>query len=68
MLFKLLSMANGLIVIFIINKVTGTYGSRTLNDIYLCAHTTNRNNENGALLIDLDKMDFRLIRISGTRY
>lgn len=53
---------------YIINKVTGTYGSRTLNDIYICAHTTNRNNENGALLIDLDKMDFRLIRISGTRY
>ena len=53
---------------YIINKVTGTYGSRTLNDIYLCAHTSNRRNENAANVIDTKKMDFRLIRISGTRY
>ena len=53
---------------YIISSVTGTYGSRTLSNINICAHTSNRRNENLANVIGASSTNFRLIRISGTRY
>lgn len=53
---------------YIISGVTGTYGARTLSDIKICAHTSNRRNENLANVIGANSTNFRLIRISGTRY
>lgn len=53
---------------YIISSVTGTYGSRTLSDINVCAHTSNRKNENLANIIGANSTNFRLLRINGTRY
>ena len=53
---------------YIISSVTGTYGSRTLSNINICAHTSNRRNENLANVIGADSTNFRLLRINGTRY
>ena len=53
---------------YIISSVTGTYGSRTLSNINICAHTSNRRNENLANVIGASSTNFRLMRISGTRY
>ena len=53
---------------YIISSVTGTYGSRTLSDIKICAHTSNRRNETLSNVIGANSTNFRLIRISGTRY
>lgn len=53
---------------YIISSVTGTYGSRTLSDIKICAHTSNRRNETLSNVIGASSTNFRLIRISGTRY
>jgi len=30
---------------YVVNAVTGSYGSRTINDIYICSHTSDRLNE-----------------------
>ena len=53
---------------YVINNVTGTYGSRTISNLYVCAHTTNRKNENLSIVLGGDTANFRLIRINGTRY
>lgn len=53
---------------YVINNVTGTYGSRTISNLYICAHTTNRRNENLSIVLGGDSANFRLIRINGTRY
>ncbi len=53
---------------YIINSVTGTYGSRTIDNLNVCAHTANRRNENLGAILGSNATNFRLIRINGTRY
>lgn len=53
---------------YIINSVTGTYGQRTINNIFVCAHTANRRNENLAAILGANATNLRLVRINGIRY
>lgn len=50
--------------VYVINDVAGEHGERTMNDIWVCAHTTNRYNDNLAD-VGISLEDLKNIRIQG---
>ena len=49
---------------YIVNSVTGSEGNRTNSDIWVCAHSANRRNEQLSTIIGSSQSNMRLIRIT----
>lgn len=52
---------------YIIVQANGTSGSRGLSDYYICAHTTNRNNEQMSSFLG-SAANLRLVKVTGSYY
>lgn len=51
---------------YIIVQATGTSGSRTNKDYYICAHTTNRRNETLQSFLGSSQSNLRLLTVTGS--
>jgi hypothetical protein len=50
---------------YYVYNVSGTYGSRSTSDIWICAHTANRCNEKLDSIVGTNESNLRTVRISG---
>lgn len=53
---------------YIVVEATGTSGSRTNENYYICAHTTNRRNETLKSFLGTSQSNLRLLTVSGSYY